>query len=428
MNNDKSDTSEGTILGGFAEAADSDDNAIAVNDYIYLSKDVGDVVMITTPAGDVVVNTGLPGSGGRHKERFAKVSQHPLKFIVLTQCHANQFGGAQELRGPETRVIAQQRYPECRQYWRWLHDFYANRSNKLWGTVLGKDRSELTHKIEEAEIDVLFDDSYHFQLAGRQFELYSTPGGESLDSLVVWLPEDKIAIVGNLFGPIFGHMPNLNTLRGDKIRSAVRFVQSLERVLALQPEMIMTGHEVITGWERIETELELLREAVLYIHDKTIDGMNAGRDVQTLMREIRLPDHLQVGQGHGKVPWCVRAIWEEYAGWFHYDSTTSLYGVPASSVSTDIAELAGGADKLAARAQRYLDEDKPLQAIHLTDIALAADAENLPALQAKLVAHEKLLEQSGNETFSEVMWLKSEIKTTQTALAGLSTTGNREES
>ena len=416
MNSKKPDTSEGTILGGFADAADSADSVIPVNDYIYLSKDVGDSILIITPAGDVVVNTGLPGSGGRHKERFAKVSQNPLKFIVLTQCHANQFGGAQELRGPETRIIAQQRYPECRQYWQWLHDFYANRSNKLWGSVLGKDRSELKHKIEEAELDVLFKDSYHFQLGGRQFELYATPGGESLDSLVVWLPADKIAIVGNLFGPIFGHMPNLYTLRGDKIRSALRYVESLDRVLALQPEMILTGHEVITGRERIEADLTRLREAVLYIHEKTIEGMNAGSDVQTLMREIQLPNHLQVGQGHGKVAWCVRAIWEEYAGWFHYDSTTSLYGVPASSVSTDIVELAGGVDKIAARAQRYLDEDKPLQAIHLIDIALAAEPENRAALQAKLDAHEQLLEQSGGETFSEVMWLKSEIKATQLAL------------
>ena len=35
-----------------------------------------------------------------------------------------------------------------------------------------------------------------------------------------------LALVGNLFGPIFGNQPNLNTVRGDKPRSALRFIAS----------------------------------------------------------------------------------------------------------------------------------------------------------------------------------------------------------
>ncbi|MBK6509248.1 MAG: MBL fold metallo-hydrolase, partial [Haliea sp.] len=46
------------------------------------------------------------------------------------------------------------------------------------------------------------------------------------------------------------------------------------------------------------------------------------------MRDIHLPDALALGEFHGKVSWAVRTIWEEYSGWFHFDSTTSLYGVP----------------------------------------------------------------------------------------------------
>ena len=128
--------------------------------------------------------------------------------------------------------------------------------------MLGKDRSELKDKIEEAQLDILFDDSHCFELGGRQFELYATPGGESLDSLVVWLPGDKIAVVGNLFGPIFGHMPNLYTLRGDKIRSAMRYIESIERVKALRPAMIITGHQVIEGVEEIQQTITQLSEAV----------------------------------------------------------------------------------------------------------------------------------------------------------------------
>jgi hypothetical protein len=69
--------------------------------------------------------------------------------------------------------------------------------------------------------------------------------------------------------------------------------------------------------------------AVSYVNEAVIEGMNAHKDVYTLMREIRLPDHLKIGEFHGNVRWAVRAIWHEYSGWFLYDSTTSLYGVSA---------------------------------------------------------------------------------------------------
>ena len=44
-------------------------------------------------------------------------------------------------------------------------------------------------------------------IGGRQLVLLSTPGGETTDSLVIWLPETRTAFTGNLFGPLFGHVP-----------------------------------------------------------------------------------------------------------------------------------------------------------------------------------------------------------------------------
>ena len=58
--------------------------------------------------------------------------------------------------------------------------------------------------------------------------------------------------------------------------------------------------------------------------------MNAGTDLWTLMGQVTLPPELDIPQGHGKVPWIVRAIWEEHVGWFRYESTTELYDVPPS--------------------------------------------------------------------------------------------------
>jgi alkyl sulfatase BDS1-like metallo-beta-lactamase superfamily hydrolase len=404
-----------TILEIFANEADTSDAAIAINDYIFLSKDMGDAYMVVTSEGNVVINTGFPGTGLTHKSRFSSVSDNPISYIVLTQCHVNQFGGAMDMKDPETRIIAQQRYQECRHYWKNLHDFYARRSNKLWGNVLG-NRSEMTGQLVEAELDMVFDDCHEFNLGGRRFELLATPGGESRDALVVWLPDDRILFTGNLFGPIFGHLPNLYTIRGDKIRSALEYIRSLQRVRELKPEIILTGHgKPVIGPELIENQIDTLQHAVQYIHDETVAGMNAGKDVYTLMAEIALPQALEVGQGHGKVSWCVRAIWEEYAGWFHYDSTASLYPSDPMSIADDLVNLAGGADVLAARAFVHVDSGHPLEAIRLTDIALRVEPANEAALRARLSAHE-LLAASGSETFSEVMWLRSEISCIETRL------------
>jgi alkyl sulfatase BDS1-like metallo-beta-lactamase superfamily hydrolase len=163
----------------------------------------------------------------------------------------------------------------------------------------------------------------------------------------------------------------------------------------------------VRGRSVIRSELLRLRGAVQYVHDETVRGMNEGKDVWTLMREIELPPELEVGEGYGKVAWSVRAIWESYAGWFHHHSTTELYAVPPSSVHPDLVELAGGADAVANRAREKLEAGAPLEAIHLAEVALAADPSHRGALDTSLAAHERLEAESRN--FWLTSWIRKQI-------------------
>jgi len=131
--------------------------------------------------------------------------------------------------------------------------------------------------------------------------------------------------------------------------------------------------------------------------------MNAGKDVRTLMREIALPTEYEVGQGYGKVAWDVRAIWENYSGWFHHRSTTELYPVGFDEVAADVVELAG-ADALVKRAREHLDAGRPLHAIHLAELV----ADRAGARDVLKEAHEKLLGESTN--FWERAWLTEQIE------------------
>jgi alkyl sulfatase BDS1-like metallo-beta-lactamase superfamily hydrolase len=318
-------------------------------------------------------------------------------------------GGWSVFHQPGVETIAQANHPDVREYWRRLHPFYARRIMTLWGAFVDVDATSMELPPEPV-LTTAFIDSHAFELGRRRFELYSTPGGETTDALVAWMPEHRTAFIGNLMGPFFGHVPNLYTLRGDKIRSAMAFVHSVDRVIALEPETLINGHDVIRGADAIRHTMTTVREATKYLRDRTIEGMNAGADVWTLMHEIRLPNNLALPQVHGKVPWIVRAIWEEHVGWFRYESTTELYDVPPSAVWPDIVDLAGGTAALTQRAQTHADQGRALQALHLTDIVLAHSPGEREASRVKRAALEQLLAASGRENFSEVQWLEQEIK------------------
>jgi alkyl sulfatase BDS1-like metallo-beta-lactamase superfamily hydrolase len=262
----------------------------------------------------------------------------------------------------------------------------------------------------EPVLTTTFIDSHAFELGGRRFELYSAPGGETTDALVVWMPEHRTVFIGNLMGPFFGHVPNLYTLRGDKIRSAMAFIHSVDRVIALEPETLINGHDVFRDANRIRDTLTKVRDATKFVRDRTVEGMNAGTDLWTLMREITLPTELALPQVHGKLPWIVRAIWEEHAGWFRYESTTELYDVPPSAVWPDLLELAGGTAALTERAQLHAKQGRALQALHLTDVVLAHSPGDPAASRVKHAALEQLLVASGRENFSETQWLEQEMQ------------------
>ena len=120
-----------------------------------------------------------------------------------------------------------------------------------------------------------------------------------------------------------------------------------------------------------------------------------------------MPEHLDIGEGYGKTSWNVRAIWEMYAGWFQHRSTTELYGVAPASVAVDVVKAAG-ADALVEAARRHVDEGRPVQALQLTDLILAAEPADGPARAVALDAHEAL--RAGAENFWEKAWLTKSIE------------------
>jgi alkyl sulfatase BDS1-like metallo-beta-lactamase superfamily hydrolase len=389
----------------------------AITDTIHCSEGTSNAYLVVTPAGRVVVNTGLGFEAPIHKAYFDDVDRGPVRYVVLTQGHVDHVGGVEHFREAGTEVVAHANNPAQQAYDARLQPFRTRRAYFAWGAAIdGKARPQGGTVPVQArpEPTILVHDRSAFELGGVRFELIGCAGAETDDSLLVWLPHERICITGNVFGALFGHFPNLVTIRGDRYRDALRYVETLDVLIRLDAEMLLVGHHgPVVGRDLIRTELERMKAAVRHVHDAVVAAMNAGTDVWTTMREVTLPAELEVGQGYGKVTWSARAIWEAYAGWFHARSTTELYPVPYWSVHPDLVALAGGPDPV-ARAALAKAASAPVEAIHLAEAVRTAAPDHRGALEASLAAHRTLLAASVN--FWETRWLEHEIRKLEAAL------------
>jgi alkyl sulfatase BDS1-like metallo-beta-lactamase superfamily hydrolase len=386
----------------------------AVNDFIHVSEGTTNSYLVVTPAGRIVVNTGLGFEAPVHKAYFDTVDRGPVRYVVLTQGHVDHTGGVACFRESGTEIVAHERNP-----WQQADDlrvqpFRSRRAYFAWAAAIDGKRSSGAPPPSPAEPTILVRDRTVIELGGRRLEVIACTGAETTDSLLVWLPAERICITSNVFGALFGHFPNLATIRGDRYRDPLPYADTLDLVRGLDADVLLVGHGgPIVGRETIRAELDRMRAAVLYVHDAVVAAMNAGADVWTAMREIRLPPELEQGEGYGTVAWSVRAIWEMYAGWFHHHSTTELYPVPPWTVHPELVALAGGPDAIAAAAQAKATS-APVEAIHLAEVALAAAPSHRGALEASLAAHRTLLAASVN--FWETRWLDHAIRSLEARL------------
>jgi glyoxylase-like metal-dependent hydrolase (beta-lactamase superfamily II) len=282
---------------------------------IWCSPGLTNSYLITTSDGPVVVNTGMGFESPVHRANFDAVDSRPVRYIAITQGHYDHVGGIETLRDPATKVVAQANWRNWRDdnerlmRYRVARSAFAFKDTLAEGVGATQKRFGSLPPQSTLTADIEVDDAMTLQVGDRRLELIATPGGETTDSMVVWLPDERVCLCSNTFGPAVGHIPNLVTMRGDRYRDALTMIDTIERVRALQPRTLITGHFApIVGAALIDAELARLRDAVSFVHDQTVAGMNAGKDVRTLMAEISLPEHLQVGQGYGAVAWDVRAI------------------------------------------------------------------------------------------------------------------------
>ena len=385
----------------------------AINNFIYCSYGVSNAYLVSTDNSRLVINSGSPFEAAVHKAHFDSVSDKPIRYIVTTQSHMDHISGVELLRDTTTQYIAQARQPEN------LRDFalMAGRRQQFSAVffadfmqdmqrLMSKPGGAIAPKVPVADISI--DDEYQFELDGLQVELFGLPGGEVSDGIGVWLPQHKVCFCGNMFGPFFPNFPNFNTIRGDRYRLVEPYLASLKRVLALKPEMLITGHgDPIIGADLIAACLTRLHDAVDSVFRQTLDGINRGDDIYALMKSVSLPADLQLAERYGRVAWAVRTIWETHLGWYKQLDTSELYGEKPNAAAVALINQLG-VDSVLKLIEEKLEEEELTLALQLIEAAVEACPDHRGVYVLARRIHKALGEEAGDNYWLN-KWLDYQV-------------------
>jgi glyoxylase-like metal-dependent hydrolase (beta-lactamase superfamily II) len=330
-------------------------------------------------------------------EKFGSV---PPRAVLFTHAHQDHWDGLEYWNIPaDTPVVAQRDWEKTVGY---LDRFapFSLRRNAAFTAGRWLPRADLPRPRPTET----FSDAFEGEYIGRKIRMIHRPS-ETGDASIIWLPDLKACLIGDAYSASF---PMLGTPRGSLPRFADDYIAALEAAMDLAPEILIPGHGAsLHGTEDIRKALTRYRDAVHYVNEAVVKGINEGKSVDVLAREIVLPESLGFPQFFGKVDWAVRGLYRNYVGWYD-ENPLSLLSQPASeAVYDDLLELSG-ADRLAERAAQLLDNGDFDGALHLSEIVLKNDPGHREMLAVRKDAFTALLRKTKN--WGEANLIRAEIR------------------
>ncbi len=379
-----------------------------ITDDIYLARGfaLGSVMMVITDEGLVIIDTTeSTDAAGEILERFRRITDKPIRYIIYTHGHPDHFYGAPVFMEDGTRIIATKTAVKfMKKDFGWLKPFQMRSRLNQAGIVAPEFSRKLpvesgirdfSKRGDPVYPTITFDEEYSFMLGGKKFELYHTTG-ETPGHLMVWLPDERALFPGDLYYMSF---PNLSTPMLEP-RPVKGWYDSLERMILMNAEYLVPSHTAaIIGEENVREVLTYHSKAIRYVYGETIKAINEGKTVDEAVHSIKLPPELasrfHLQELYGRVDWSVRGIYQGETGWYDGHGT-GLAPLPPRFLARELIKIAGGADKILERAIELQKADEHQLVCELCDVVINANPNDKLARIIKANSLEYLGYQGGN--------------------------------
>jgi alkyl sulfatase BDS1-like metallo-beta-lactamase superfamily hydrolase len=330
-------------------------------------------VVFETDEGLVVVDTGMAPGGPALLEAIRGLTDAPIHTIVYTHAHVDHCLGTWALLEDQPEIVAHE-----------LAEARFARYVRLRGSVSRYLSQPLNHFPEDVDDWVpptrTFRDRLTLTVGGERFDLVHRRA-ETDDQCYVSVPGRRAVACADYYQ---GFLPNAGN--GKRVQRYIEeWAQGLREMIALEPEYLLPAHNVaVVGREAIAEVLGVHAEALEYIVDHTLDGLNARLRQDEVFDSLELPahlaDHPSLHEQYVSPKDISRMVIKQYCGW--WDDIPSHWGQARfDRQAAEIAALAGGVDALVARARELSVED-PAMACHLVDWAFFADGDDPEAARA----------------------------------------------
>ena len=363
---------------------------VAENIYTATGYQVTANTMIVGDDGIIIIDPGQRVSSSKQvRAEFEKITDLPIRAIIYTHSHGDHTNGAPAF------------YEENAGIEVWARSNYGSESRRAAaagltggtrpsntqgfdlrpeqktgvgiaipperrpsGSIMVDGISKGRAAVKIAPTHTFSEDRKVLKIAGIELELVKAPG-ETADQLYVWLPEQRVVFAGDNF---YQSWPNTYPLRGTARRSIRDWIASLDSMIDENPLHVVGGHTVPILNSAVEV-LTNYRDAMQWVHDRTIEGAKQHMTPDELVDYAALPEHLAdldyLANYYGSVWGTVRDIYAQDLGWFD-GNPLNLHRESPLKQSERMAQLVGGVDKLWVKAQEAMTNDDPLGAAQLT--------------------------------------------------------------
>lgn len=347
------------------------------------------VVTIKTDDGLVLFDTSLDAFAPKVIKSLRGWSNAPVHTMAYTHGHIDHVGGASafidEARDKghrRPRVVAHEHVPPRFDRYRLTNGYNAVINDRQFRSGAGR-KTKISGGMSAGRFgpqtwidpDTTFDDRMSLNIGGTRFDLRHDKG-ETDDHLWAWIPEHKAIVAGDFVIWVFPNAGNPQKVQ----RFPAEWARALRQMIALEPELLLPAHGLpVHGKARIATMLGDMANALEFLVENALRLMNQGAKLDDIIHSVKLPagtlDKPYMRPVYDEPEFVLRNIWRLYGGW--YDGNPArLKPAKDAHLAAEIANLAGGAGRLAKRALELAGLGDMRLACHLAEMAADADPAN----------------------------------------------------